>query len=165
MTLYERWVKKAYNEKGEINKKTWDVYGPQEKEIYKSLLKSKENSIRGTVKELAKRFDMSEEFVCGFVDGINDAATESTEVDELTEDSFISLDFAFDALYKKMVEYKAEHLYNLHEWDNIFTQEEKKALYVEQKNSKTVFKEAKPGRNDPCNCGSTKKYKKCCGVE
>ena len=26
-----------------------------------------------------------------------------------------------------------------------------------------VKKEKKPGRNDPCPCGSGKKYKKCCG--
>ncbi|MFZ3139321.1 MAG: SEC-C metal-binding domain-containing protein [Polaromonas sp.] len=25
-------------------------------------------------------------------------------------------------------------------------------------------KEATPGRNDPCPCGSGKKYKKCCGA-
>jgi preprotein translocase subunit SecA len=29
---------------------------------------------------------------------------------------------------------------------------------------KTVFKGAKVGRNDPCPCGSGKKYKKCCGA-
>jgi uncharacterized protein YecA (UPF0149 family) len=29
--------------------------------------------------------------------------------------------------------------------------------------SKTVVKENKVGRNDPCTCGSGKKYKKCCG--
>jgi uncharacterized protein len=28
----------------------------------------------------------------------------------------------------------------------------------------TVHVEAKPGRNDPCSCGSGKKYKKCCGA-
>jgi uncharacterized protein len=27
-----------------------------------------------------------------------------------------------------------------------------------------VIKEATPGRNDVCNCGSGKKYKKCCGA-
>lgn len=26
----------------------------------------------------------------------------------------------------------------------------------------TVRKEARPKRNDPCPCGSNKKYKKCC---
>ncbi|WP_296905743.1 UPF0149 family protein [Polaromonas sp.] len=29
----------------------------------------------------------------------------------------------------------------------------------------TIRKEAAPGRNDPCSCGSGKKYKKCCGAE
>ena len=28
---------------------------------------------------------------------------------------------------------------------------------------KTVVAEKKIGRNDPCSCGSGKKYKKCCG--
>ena len=28
----------------------------------------------------------------------------------------------------------------------------------------TVRREATPGRNDPCSCGSGKKYKKCCGA-
>jgi uncharacterized protein len=27
-----------------------------------------------------------------------------------------------------------------------------------------VIKEATPGRNDACSCGSGKKYKKCCGA-
>lgn len=28
----------------------------------------------------------------------------------------------------------------------------------------TVVRETKVGRNDPCPCGSDKKFKKCCGV-
>jgi SWIM/SEC-C metal-binding protein len=28
---------------------------------------------------------------------------------------------------------------------------------------KTIVAETKIGRNDPCSCGSGKKYKKCCG--
>jgi uncharacterized protein YecA (UPF0149 family) len=27
-----------------------------------------------------------------------------------------------------------------------------------------VIKGEVPGRNDPCSCGSGKKYKKCCGL-
>ena len=36
-------------------------------------------------------------------------------------------------------------------------------LYLEQKKSGTVVKAHKIGRNDPCPCGSGKKYKYCCG--
>ena len=38
-----------------------------------------------------------------------------------------------------------------------------KELYKEQRSSTTVVKPPKIGRNDPCPCGSGKKYKKCCG--
>ena len=34
---------------------------------------------------------------------------------------------------------------------------------VETEKKKPIKAEAKPGRNDPCPCGSGKKYKKCCG--
>ena len=45
----------------------------------------------------------------------------------------------------------------------IYSEEELKKLYKEQKESTTIRKEKKIGRNDPCPCGSGKKYKKCCG--
>ena len=35
----------------------------------------------------------------------------------------------------------------------------------EQQPKKPVTKDKKPGRNDPCPCGSGKKYKKCCGID
>ena len=58
---------------------------------------------------------------------------------------------------------KAEWLYELPQWDDIFTPERKHELYLEQKKSGTVVKEDKVYPNDPCPCGSGKKYKKCCG--
>ena len=42
-------------------------------------------------------------------------------------------------------------------------EEKKKQLYREQKQSGTIRKGKKIGRNDPCPCGSGKKYKMCCG--
>jgi len=35
--------------------------------------------------------------------------------------------------------------------------------FLPEKNTKTIISDKKPGRNDPCPCGSAKKYKKCCG--
>ena len=35
--------------------------------------------------------------------------------------------------------------------------------HLEQKKSGTIVKGKKIGRNDPCPCGSGKKYKQCCG--
>ena len=38
-----------------------------------------------------------------------------------------------------------------------------KLLGHKPENTKTVFNVNSIGRNDPCSCGSGKKYKKCCG--
>lgn len=35
--------------------------------------------------------------------------------------------------------------------------------FLPERNKQTITTDNKPGRNDPCPCGSGKKYKKCCG--
>ena len=58
----------------------------------------------------------------------------------------------------------ADYLYNLKEWEDILTQEQYTAIYDEFRRSRTYVRaEKKIGRNDPCPCGSGKKYKNCCG--
>ena len=49
------------------------------------------------------------------------------------------------------------------EWNEIFDEDKRKELYREQKSSTTVVKPDKIYPNDPCPCGSGRKYKKCCG--
>jgi len=46
-----------------------------------------------------------------------------------------------------------------------FLQEQGEWRYVDgiQFAPSEIIAESKPGRNDPCHCGSGKKYKKCCG--
>ncbi len=54
---------------------------------------------------------------------------------------------------------------NMHEKSQFFLDEESgQWYYVDGENiSHTPYvAEARPGRNDPCSCGSGKKYKKCC---
>ena len=58
-----------------------------------------------------------------------------------------------------MLDAKADYLYNLPQWDGIFSVEKRKEIRKEWKDSKTIVKENKIGRNDPCPCGSGKKYK------
>ena len=82
----------------------------------------------------------------------------------MTEDTQVNLGYDIELLYKNMVEAKAEWLYTLDAWNILIPDEKRrKELYLEQKKSGTVIKEKKVGRNDPCPCGSGKKYKFCCG--
>ena len=99
----------------------------------------------------------------GFLDGINESLKEANPIETMEEDTEVSLGFDKALLYKNMVAAEADWLYNLEEWDSIFDADTKKALYKEQKSSTTVVKDAKIYPNDPCPCGSGKKYKKCCG--
>ena len=81
----------------------------------------------------------------------------------MEEDTKVSLAFDKELLYKNMVAAGADWLYELPEWKEIFDEDKRKELYREQKSSTTVVKPDKVYPNDPCPCGSGKKYKKCCG--
>ncbi len=166
MTIYEQWLTAAYYRNGTTNEKLWNDYLPREQKIYEDILENKLTEIKGTVKEIAEKYDMPVPYIAGFTDGINDLQSPKVELETLEEDTELDIKIDFKALYQKMVEYKAEHLYSLPQWNNIFTDEELEEFYKEQKKSRTVVNtEAKVGRNDPCPCGSGKKYKKCCGAK
>ena len=163
-TLLETWRGIAYGA-GKSQKESdafWAKYFTVEKTFYEKILASNE-VVSGTVKELAEKFEVEVLVMVGFLDGINDSLKEANPIEEMEEDTVVSLAFDKEKLYKNMVDAKAEWLYELPQWDKIFTEEKRKELYKEQKASCTVRKEKKIGRNDPCPCGSGKKYKKCCG--
>ncbi len=164
MTLYENWLRQAYNNKGESLESFWSVYMPVEQKIYEHILENKITKFNGVLSELAKSHDVSNEFFIGFLDGINELVDNPLEINKITEDSNIDVSFSFENLYKKMVEYKAEHLYTLPQWENVFTEDEQVKLFKNQRSSTTIVKDKKIGRNDPCPCNSGKKYKKCCGA-
>ena len=166
MALLEDWRTLAYNEKADRGQmqKLWADYFAKEKDIYAELLKNPDDEVKGTVKELADKYGLDLMFMTGFLDGINDSLKTPNPIEEMTEDTEVSLAFDKELLYKNMVGAGADWLYGLPEWEAIFDEDKRKALYHEQKISGTVKREgAKVYPNDPCPCGSGKKYKKCCG--
>ena len=119
--------------------------------------------VKGTVKELAAKYEIPVMTMVGFLDGIDESLIVPNPIEEMDEDTEVNLIFDKEKLYKNMVDAKADWLYGLPMWDNIFDEDKKKALYREAKKANTVIKGKKVGRNDPCPCGSGKKYKFCCG--
>lgn len=165
MSLLKQWRDTAYSQdmdRGELQK-FWSTYFDIEKGIYEKLLENPDEEVRGTVKELAEKYGVEIFTMTGFLDGINDSLKEPNPIETMDEDTEVNLVFDRELLYKNMVDAKADWLYELPQWNAIFSEEKQKELYKEQKNSRTVRKEKKIGRNDPCPCGSGKKYKKCCG--
>ena len=166
MALLEQWRKTAYSETADKQalQNLWTAYFQEEKNIYAELLKDPDTVVKGTVKELAEKFGLSISYMVGFLDGIEESLLSANGIEEITEDSEVSLAFDPEKLYMNMVGCNAEWLYTLPQWDAIFTEEKRKELYKTEKSSRTVVKPHKIGRNDPCPCGSGKKYKKCCGA-
>ena len=165
MALLQEWRAKAYNEKankGDLQR-LWSDYFMKEKEIYEQLLKTPDEEVRGTVKELAEKYNISLEYMVGFLDGINDSLKIENPIETMEKDTEVSLAFDKEKLYKNMVAAEAAWLYQLPEWNEIFSEEKQKELYLEQKKSGTIVKGQKIYPNDPCPCGSGKKYKKCHG--
>mgnify|MGYP001046477974 CR=1 FL=1 len=165
MALLEKWKEVAYNQAlgQEKLQKLWGAYFQEEKEIYAQLLKNPDEVVQGTVKELADKYQVTIMTMTGFLDGINDSLVNPNPIEEMEEDTVVNLGFDKELLYKNMVAVDADWLYQLEEWQDIFDEETRKTLYKEQKSSTTIVKEAKIYPNDPCPCGSGKKYKKCCG--
>ena len=164
-TILEQWRSIAYDQQADRGKlqKFWQRYFMLEKGVYEKLLTNPDEKVEGTVKELAEKYDLSIMDMTGFLDGINDSLVTPNPIDTMEEDTKVSLAFDKEKLYKNMVDAKADWLYELPQWDEIFDADTKRKLYLEQKKSGTVVVGKKVGRNDPCPCGSGKKYKFCCG--
>lgn len=163
MTLFEQWTELMETQTEETFEEFWKEYSGAETKLYKHILANKDTHMVGTVKELAEKFEVRPVIFMGFLDGINTSLNKANDLDKITEDTAIDLDIDFEKLFFNMLKADADYLYTLEEWDGVLTVEKMTEIVKDFKRSKTVVKEKEPGRNDPCPCGSGKKYKKCCG--
>src|SRR5574344_2008136 len=95
MTLLEEWRKEAYdaNEDPQRLKDFWDDYFVKEKNIYKELLKTPKKAVKGSVKDLAEKYGITVKEMTGFLDGINESLKKENPIEEMTEDTEVSLGF------------------------------------------------------------------------
>ncbi|MDQ0151272.1 SEC-C metal-binding domain-containing protein [Eubacterium multiforme] len=164
MSLYKNWtdmVVEYVKTKGE--KAFWEEYGNIETSIYKDLLSNHKEVKKTTINELAKDYNTTAEFIMGFVDGINDSLKDNYDLEAIDENTELVFDIDLEKLYFNMLDAKADYLYTLPQWEGIFSEEKRKEIQKKYRESKIVRNDDKIGRNDPCPCGSGKKYKKCCG--
>ncbi len=163
MSLLQEWeanIPDSTNQ--QAYQKYWRDFFQTEENIYKNILASKEKTIKGTVEELATHYNTSVHEMVGFLDGIKESLTEEFIVEELVADSLVDIEIDYEKLLFNMYKAKADWLYSLEEWKDILSEEDRKRIKKEYSASGTIRKEADPKRNDPCPCGSGKKYKKCC---
>ena len=163
MSLFKKWQELINEQPEDEFEKFWDEYSSAEIKIYSDVLANPSKNLKGLFSELATKYEVSDELFMGFLDGVNSSLKKPLDVEKIDTASEIELAIDFEALYYNMLVAEAEHLYTLDEWDNLLSEELRMQITKDYKKSKTVVKEQTPGRNDPCSCGSGKKFKKCCG--
>jgi preprotein translocase subunit SecA len=164
MSLYKQWTENLESIKTQEDYQAFfNEYMSKETECYRNILQAKNPVIEGKIKDLAEKNNMTAVEFMGFLDGANSSFKEALILDDLSEESEIKTELDFEKLLWNMHDAKAEWLYGMKEWEEIFNEEKRKQIKKEYNRSKIVVKGDKIGRNDPCPCGSGKKYKKCCG--
>ena len=166
MSLYNEWTELVVDfvqTKGE--KAFWAEYSAVEERIYRKVLANANETIKFKISNFAEEMDTTPQFIMGFLDGINESLKETLELEPMDENSDVEMNIDLEKLYFNMLDVKADYLYTLPQWDSIFSEEKRKEIKKNLTDSKTVRNEEKIGRNDPCPCGSGKKYKKCHGAK
>ncbi len=165
MSLYKQWVDLIEGQTDETFEAFWKEYSETETKIYAHILENKDTHLAGKFGELVEKFEADPVIFMGFLDGIQTSLNNPFELEKIDENSDIDLDIDFEKLFFNMLKAEAEYLYTLPQWEDVLSEERILEIIKEFKRSKTVHKEKEPGRNDPCPCGSGKKYKKCCGKD
>lgn len=97
-TLLEQWQDSLYK-----NEDFWKNYQGKEKQAYITLLNIDKHPTLGTVKDFSNKFNMDIIEFIGFLYGLNDSLKTPNNMEELTEDSIITLDYDENLLYKNMM--------------------------------------------------------------
>lgn len=163
MKLNEEWKKLWESQTDKTFKEFWKEYSDAEIAIYTYILSHSDEHLKGNVAELSDKFNCRSVIFAGFLDGIKSSLKKELPDDDITENTEIELDVDFEKLYYNMWKADASHLYSLDPWDTLLDQEKKKGIIRDYKKSKIYHAPVKVGRNEPCPCGSGKKYKNCCG--
>lgn len=163
MTLYEQWKELIENQTEDTFREFWEEYSDAETKLYSAILDDPTKKIEGTLGELAAEHDVRPVIYMGFLDGINTSLKNGNDFENFDENSHVEIEIEPETLFYNMLAAGADYLYGLPQWEGILGEDKMKELAKKYKQSKTVVKGKKIGRNEPCPCGSGKKYKHCCG--
>ncbi|MDO4869584.1 MAG: SEC-C metal-binding domain-containing protein [Bacillota bacterium] len=162
--LYNQWKDLIENQTEDTFQEFWEEYSGAETKIYSDILDHPAEKMTGTLGELAAKYEVRPVIFMGFLDGINESIKTPNDFQNFDENSQVEVEIIPETLFYNMLKADADYLYGLEQWESILGEEKMVEIAKKYKQSKTVRRESpKIGRNDPCPCGSGKKYKHCCG--
>ena len=162
MTLFEEWKDLIENQTEETFPEFWKEYSEAETKIYSDILDKPNEKVTGTLGDLACGYEVRPVIFMGFLDGINSSLKKENDFENFDEQSNVEIQIEPEKLFYNMLAAGADYLYGLPQWTDILGEDKMTEIAKEYKKSKTVVKGKKIGRNEPCPCGSGKKYKHCC---
>lgn len=171
MSYYKMWMDRSENASNQqIYVQYINAYYAMEKNAYELILsKYPDNAdlLNGKASEMARKLGFDKDTMdiyLGFLDGIKSSLKNGDDLDleAVDDDTEISLDIDYEKLYYNMRDAKAQWLFKLPAWKSILSDEQIAEITREYRDA-NIAHATNIGRNDPCPCGSGKKYKKCCG--
>ena len=171
MSYYKTWMDKSEDASNRQEYMQYiQRYYALEKVAYEKILGAypdNEEFLTGTAAELAKKLEFpkdSMDVFVGFIDGIKSSLTNGDDIDlDAIDDNYeLKLVIDYEKLYYNMRDAKADWLYSIKAWKNILPEEKINEITRKYREDNMAHSD-KIGRNDPCPCGSGKKYKNCCG--
>lgn len=170
-TYYETWIDRSETVRDQTSYTQYiNMYYTMEKDAYEKILTAYPDNAeftKGKAADMAKALgfnaDTMDIFV-GFIDGVKSSLKneDAIKVEDISDDTEIELDIDYEKLYYNMRDAKAKWLFELSAWKNVLPEDKILEITREYRDA-NIAHSNKVGRNDPCPCGSGKKYKKCCG--
>ena len=141
-----------------------------EEKAYKTILGAYPDNgeyLEGTAKAMAGKLGFNAETMdiyVGFLDGIKTSLKnqDALDLENLDDDTEVKLDIDYEKLFYNMLDAKADWLYKMPEWKAILEEDKMRQITRDYRDANMAHSD-KVGRNEPCPCGSGKKYKNCCG--
>jgi len=171
MSYYSTWMDRSENA---VNQQIYvqyiNLYYTMEQKAYDTILSSfPENKeyLSGKALEIAIKLGYNSETMdifLGFLDGIKSSLKngDALDLENVVDDTELDLDIDYEKLYYNMRDAKAHWLFKLSGWKKVLSEDVINSITREYRDNNIAHAQ-NIGRNDPCPCGSGKKYKKCCG--
>ncbi len=157
MTLLNQWRSIAYDSKKSKSELDifWEDYFQKEKNFYNILLNIQEHPILDTVENFADKFNVDVITMIGFLDGLNSSLKIPNNIETLTKETIVTLDYDAEKLYKNALVAKAENIYSLEIWNNILPNRNDIQQQQQQTHIKNVVDVVQSNTPKCPKCGST----------
>jgi len=164
MSHHDEWIRLSGQE-GPGAAAFIDRYYALETEAYRRLLSAYPDPVSGTGGDVAVRlgFDGEMAVFAGFLDGIRESVSIPVDPEAMTDETCLTIAIDPVLLFRNMLRAKARWLAELPEWDPVLPADVRDGMVREHRLAGMARSARTAGRNDPCPCGSGRKFKHCCG--